>query len=80
MMELDQSARDVTGAEAVVASLWQVPDVQTAELMGMFFTNLAAGKSKADALRDAQLDMIKMHSKGVGSEPFYWAAFTLTGQ
>ena len=76
----------------MVASLWQVPDEQTAELMGMFFARLAADgsksprgpktprPSKAEALRSAQLQMIEKHRSDVGSEPFYWAAFTLTGR
>jgi CHAT domain-containing protein len=46
------------GARSVMASLWAVGDESTADLMRRFYTHLVAGKSKADALRAAQLEMI----------------------
>jgi CHAT domain-containing protein/Tfp pilus assembly protein PilF len=63
------------GARSVLASLWNVSDRSTAELMKHFYGYLKAGKTKDEALRAAQIDMI--HS--ARSHPFHWAAFELIG-
>jgi len=46
------------GAPAVIASLWMVSDESTVELMRAFYRNLKS-MSKSEALRKAQLDLMK---------------------
>lgn len=65
------------GASSVVASLWNVDDGATAELMKHFYTNLLQeGMKPAEALREAQ-NVIRKRPEW--SSPYYWAAFTLQG-
>lgn len=55
-------------AEAVVASLWSVNDRSTSVLMQRFYENLAAGETKADALRKAQLSLLGSDQLGDGGD------------
>lgn len=64
------------GARSVLASLWKVDDRATAELMKRFYGNLKAGRSKDEALRLAQIELVRSSSF---SQPKDWAAFQLTG-
>jgi len=62
----------------VVATLWEIDDRTTAELMKHFYQGmLVHGKRPAVALRDAQVAMWR--TRGWES-PYYWAAFTLQGE
>jgi CHAT domain-containing protein/Tfp pilus assembly protein PilF len=63
------------GARSVLASLWSVDDRKTAELMRSFYRYLQNGKSKDEALRAAQLELIHRNA----SNPYYWAGFSLFG-
>lgn len=66
------------GAVRVVASLWQVNDLATAELMKRFYRGmLKEGLRPAAALRSAQLELMKQRR---WASPYFWAAFTLQGE
>jgi CHAT domain-containing protein/tetratricopeptide (TPR) repeat protein len=67
----------VSGARAVVASLWSVDDTFTRALMDRFYTHLAQGQDTATALREAKLDMLAKYGNQV--PPFFWGAFVLIG-
>jgi len=62
----------------VVATLWQIDDRTTAELMKHFYeAMLKRGELPAAALRAAQIAVSK--TKGLEA-PYYWAAFTIQGE
>jgi CHAT domain-containing protein/Tfp pilus assembly protein PilF len=73
------------GARSVVASLWDAADAKTADLMVRFHAHLIQGKSTAEALQAAQVELIRGES-GVepyrlqnSSAPYYWAGFQVYG-
>lgn len=63
------------GAPSIVASHWSVSDLSTARLMEAFYRNLKT-MPKDEALQAAELDLLNTEAFG---DPFYWAAFYLTG-
>ncbi|QKJ96716.1 MAG: CHAT domain-containing protein [Ignavibacteriota bacterium] len=63
------------GSKSVLVSLWDVNDKYTSFFMKDFYTHLANGKSKTEALRQTKLDFIKNYS----ANPYYWSAFVLSG-
>ena len=72
------------GARSVVASQWTVRDGSTALLMEHFYRRLRAGATKDEALRQAQIEMIRggTEKDGAGfgaARPVAWSAFTLFG-
>jgi CHAT domain-containing protein len=66
-----------SGANSALASLWQVNDAGTVELMRNFYAAYRQGQSKAEALRSAQLALL--HAGGDNADPYVWSAFTLLG-
>ena len=66
------------GATRVMASLWNVDDAATAELMRRFYQNLLQEKrSPAAALRAAQISLVKEKR---WHNPYFWAAFSIQGE
>jgi len=65
------------GTPRVVASLWKVDDVATADLMRLFYKfMLQQHLAPAPALRAAQL---RMSEQKRWSDPYYWAGFIIQG-
>jgi CHAT domain-containing protein len=62
------------GTPSIITTLWKVNDRASYELMKEFYQHLKNSK-KVDALRQAQLTTMKEFP-----EPFYWAAYQLTGE
>jgi CHAT domain-containing protein len=66
------------GSRRIVASLWQVDDLATAELMRLFYRGmLKEGLRPAAALRAAQQ---QLSAQPRWSSPFFWSAFVLQGE
>ena len=66
-----------TGASSVIASLWEVSDISTSQLMSNLYSNLRLdGISKSKALCDAQR---ALRNDETFAHPFHWAPFILIG-
>lgn len=63
------------GARYVVASMWDVPDRSTAELMDHFYAALKTGVSPPAALHKAQIALSRR--PGSPGTPYHWAAFNV---
>lgn len=66
------------GARSAIASLWQVDDGATSELITHFYRNLQQGNSRAQALQLAQKEWLQSH-QNESAHPSYWAALILIG-
>ncbi|WP_158089671.1 tetratricopeptide repeat protein [Magnetofaba australis] len=64
------------GVNMVMASLWEVSDDGTQAMMNAMYERLMEGKSAHDALREAQLALIRDPRFGY---PYIWSAFMSIG-
>ena len=67
------------GTPSVIASLWNVDDKSTSNIMTQFYQNLRTGKSKTEALRLAKLQHLE-NASAKEAHPFYWSPFILVGE
>jgi len=66
----------------VLATLWPVADLSTANFMGRFYRERLAAGSSVTALRQAQLAFLsRADAKALAPfrHPFYWAPYVLMG-
>ncbi len=75
MLGLERAFR-VAGAESVLASLWQVSDRSTSELMVRFYEELQSGTATDLSLVVAQRRLAETKTWG---HPYHWAGFRLSG-
>jgi tetratricopeptide (TPR) repeat protein len=66
----------LAGVRTQVASLWKVDDDATKDLMIDYYKRLSNGEGRSQALREAQLAMLKDPKR---ADPYYWAAFVVIG-
>lgn len=87
-MESLGTTAQIQGARAVLATLWQVSDTSTSQLMQAFYRERSRARSisKAQALREAQLAMLEGRLRPASNknddawkEPYHWAPFVLMG-
>lgn len=70
------NAFSLAGCRSVVASLWSVEDESTRNLMVEFYKGLKEGKTKGQALQQAQIRQLAQERY---NHPFFWAPFILIG-
>jgi CHAT domain-containing protein len=70
------------GAASLVLTCWAVEDHSTASLMETFYRMMAQGSTKGQALRHAQLGLLREEDSQEDadySHPYFWAPFFLVG-
>jgi tetratricopeptide (TPR) repeat protein len=70
------SAFLASGVPSVVATLWPVDDLATAQFMQIFYRQLARGETAGRALCEAR-NLFRQNPET--AHPFYWAGFILVG-
>ncbi|MBW4567895.1 MAG: CHAT domain-containing protein [Tolypothrix carrinoi HA7290-LM1] len=66
----------IAGSQSQVLSLWIVDDAGTKDLMVKYYQHLKTGKGRHEALREAQMQLLKTPGY---EHPYYWASFVPSG-
>jgi CHAT domain-containing protein len=69
-------AAAIAGVKTFVAPLWNVDDTAERKLMDLFYSELSIGKRRTEALRQAQLQLLKSKDRPSFLE---WAPMILSG-
>jgi CHAT domain-containing protein len=70
-------ALSIAGCPTMLASQWEVESASTTRLMLTFHRAYVGGVAPAEALRDAQLALLRTPRY---EHPFYWASFVVIGR
>jgi CHAT domain-containing protein len=65
-----------SGVPSVLATLWPIDDASAPKFISAFYRQLVTGSTKAEALRQAQLQFLQDEKF---RQPFYWAPYVLMG-
>lgn len=76
-----QRAFLVAGAHSLLMSMFEVPDKETRELMGLFYQHFVSTGDQVKSMQSAQQKLIAQRREQNGAaHPFYWASFFIVGQ
>ena len=67
------------GASTLVATLWQVDDAASKELMGYFYERLKKGDDRVRALAEAKRAMLKSDNERLHN-PSMWSSYIVFGE
>lgn len=66
------------GAKCIQASLWEIDDFSSSEIIKTMFANLQTGIAKSDALRSSKISFIEKADR-LRVHPYFWAGIIQTG-
>ena len=70
----------IAGARTLIMSLWPIGDIPTREWVRNLYEERVAGKTTAEAVREAGLRMIEARRRaGIVPHPSSWGAFVAAG-
>lgn len=67
----------LAGAETQLATLWDIDDEVTGDLMKNYYQRLQRGAGRAEALRQVQLELLRGKAH---RHPRFWASFVMIGE